>query len=44
MLSAAIIWGVMIPLVKDVLLTGKISGLALSATRVAGAATIFWLA
>lgn len=44
MLSAAIIWGIMIPLVKDVLLTGAISGLALSATRVGGAAIIFWLA
>lgn len=43
MLSAAIIWGIMIPLVKDVLLTGAISGLALSATRVGGAAAIFWL-
>lgn len=43
MLLANVVWGAMSPVTKDVLLSGTIPSVALSAIRIAGGATLFWL-
>ena len=43
MLLANVVWGAMSPVTKDVLLSGTIPAVALSAIRIAGGATLFWL-
>ncbi|WP_278625417.1 DMT family transporter [Parabacteroides gordonii] len=44
MLSANILWGLMSPVSKAVLIAGPISALSLTTFRMVGAAVIFWLA
>lgn len=43
MLMANVVWGAMSPVTKDVLLSGTITPVALSAIRIAGGAALFWL-
>ena len=44
MLGANILWGLMSPVSKAVLIAGPISALSLTTFRMVGAAVIFWLA
>ena len=44
MLAAAVLWGAMSPVAKDVMLSGAVPPLALSALRILGGAMVFWLA
>lgn len=44
MLLAAVFWGAMSPLAKQVMLSGAVPPLALSAIRIVGGAAVFWLA
>lgn len=43
MLFANMVWGIMSPISKTVLMSGLISPIALSAMRIAGGALLFWL-
>ena len=43
MLFANMVWGIMSPVSKTVLMSGLISPIALSAMRIAGGALLFWL-
>lgn len=44
MFAAAVLWGAMSPVAKDVMLSEAVSPLALSALRILGGALVFWLA
>lgn len=44
MLVANMIWGVMSPITKDIFLAGQVNPIALSAIRIAGGASLFWIA
>lgn len=44
MLTAAVLWGAMSPIAKDVMMSGAVPPLALSALRILGGAAVFWLA
>lgn len=43
MLFANMVWGIMSPVSKTVLLSGQVSPIALSAIRITGGAILFWL-
>lgn len=43
-LAAAIFWGAMSPIAKNLMLSGAVTPPALSAIRIAGGAIVFWLA
>ena len=44
MLGANILWGLMSPVSKAVLMAGPVSALSLTTFRMVGAAVVFWLA
>lgn len=44
MLAAAVLWGAMSPIAKDVMLSEAVPPLALSALRILGGTAVFWLA